>query len=920
MRYELCVLMLAALSMVGGGAFAAEKAQPLAPARADAIARKAPAVPVDLGLDLKLRLIDFIDCTNPDDPHGFMDQGTSTVVDGPAGRYRITAAHRHAFFAYRFRSAGKDKPVLLVYEYPDDAKRTINFCTHESGLSGRSNIDWSLETGVYTGEPLPLSNRMQYHNFIMWPQDEWPCAIVANFSRYGHPAAASRIWVYAIEGGLPPLEVTPPDPQNERRLDHYNSIWFLPIRFHFGLNSPNAIQHMLEYCKYVGINELSGGVVTNNSWGFSCIIPAWDGGDASPELDKVLAAMDEQGGFHFIAGFYLGSEFKAGGRPLGEMTPDERRAALIEGFEQFVDRYGKFKSLKGIAMGGQYGIHWFRDLHNEGLAQDVVTAIKAKRPDLEVITYVGGWNLHAQYFDGSRARSTGQVVAEWEKGDSSWSDVLGECALDAWKAWGQDPAELKKIEGLTVYEQLQPDDHRIFGLYAQEPRAMIYYDLDDSQRRSDAVGSHYANIWNTHYEGWFGLWPDYNFWYRKLWVAPDMHAPQPMSLAHLARTMGLRDRLVISSGSWNNKFFGYESAARRFAKAFRALPPEPMQDVADVAVDSVKVRWLRYGGKRYISVQSLIPFPSQVSIDGRPVDLPPYELVAIVDDGRDTPSVTGQPCAGYKAWLEERLARFDALRAEVKALDAAAVPEPYTRVARQARRLIDDGKLRAAEIALGAGLVNELQLRKDILAPEKVAAPRVSAAPPMNGDLDAWPAQAADIRAEGGEFLAGHLYFPNSWHGPDDLSARLRIGHDGTRLYLATQIKDNVIEETDSFEFRLSKAGYRDWQSDSVRADMSWALPIPKEGDGTVSGKVGAFEYVCRRTPTGYMAEGSVALADLGLKPGDSIGILLYVADTDGTENLKTAGWARKQVLMYPHKPNFTYWSDARNLGQLVIE
>jgi hypothetical protein len=920
MRCEWLCLISVAVLVASSPAFSAEAPQPLADEQVAQIAKQAPQVPVDLRLDLKLRLLDFVDCANPADPHGFMDQGTSSVVTGPAGKYRITAAHRHAFFSYRMRSAGRDKPVLIVWEYPDDAERTIDFCTHESALTGRANNDWSLETGVYTGDPLPLTNKMQYHTFIMWPSDQWPCVIVANFHRYGHPAAASRIWVYAIEEPLPKLQVAAPEPDNQRRLGHYNSLYFLPTDLHFGLRSPNAIQHMLDYCQYVGVNELSWGVVTNNSWGFSCQIPAWDGGDKSTHLDDVLKAMDARGGMSLVAGFDLDGGFLAGGKRLGDMTPDERKAVLIKGFDQFVDRYGKSKSLKGIAMGGQYGIAWLRDLNKEGLAQDIVTAIKSKKPDLDVITYVGGRTLHAEYFDGENVPNAGDVVAAWEAGGRSWPEVLGDAALGAWKTWGQDPAELKKIKGLTVYEQLQPDDHRIFGLYAQQPRAMIYYDLDNSQRRSDAIDSHYANLWNTHYEGWLGLWPDYNYWYRKLWVAPDFSAPPPRSLASLARALGLRDRLVICAGSWNNKFFGHETDVRRFARAFRALPPVPMNDVQGLPVDTVRVRWVTYKGKRFVAVQSLIPFESRLSVDGKAVALPPYELVSWSDEKTTAPAVSAEPCGEYKAWLEQRLARFAALCGEVKALSAEAVPDAYARLLEQARGLVGQGQLYTADMMLGAGLTNELQLRKDILMREPLRAPKVASAPPMDGNLDAWPTGASDIRVEGGEYLAGHIYFPNSWTGPQDLSARLRLAHDGQKLYVGAEVRDNVLEEKDSCGFRLSKDGYLDWRKPSVPYEVSWSIPAPLDQAKTAGDGARGFSYVCHKTPTGYVVEGSAPLSELGVKPGGAIGFLLFVSDGDKTPNLKEAAWACKQALLYPHKPNFEYWSDARTCGKLVLE
>ena len=912
------VMVLTAAAALGAG----EKPQSLSPEKLAEIVKGAPKLPVDLELGLTLRLTDFMDCTKADDPHDFLDQSTSKVAEGPAGKYRVTAAHRHAFFAYRFRGAGKDKPTLVVIEYPDDAVRNIYFGTHESVLTGQANMDWSLETGVYTGDPLPLTNRMQYHTFFLWPQDEWPCVIVANWMRYGSNGAASRIWVYAIEGKLPKLDVSPPAPANSRVLGHYNSFsGYLSSRLYFGSGSPQAVEHMLDYFDYVGVNEISGSVVANNSWGFWCKIPSWDGGDKGTHLDEVLQAMDARGGWRYVAGFSLGAGFKAGGKALGSMGTDELKTALFKGFDEFLDRYGKFKSLKGVALGAQYGLDTFDFLKSKGVEKDVVAHLKSKRPDLDVIAYLGGKALHEPYFSGGATGNTWNVVSHWEKSGKPWPEFLGEQALLQWQAWKHDPAEMRKIPGLTILEQYQPDDHRIFDLYAQEPRALLYYDLDRSQRRSDLVATAYANLWNTHYEGWFGLLPGYNFWYRKLWVAPDFNAPPPCSLASFTRAVGHRDRLSIVAGSWNVKYFGWEARMRTFAKAFRALPPEPMKDVPTGPADTVRVRWLEYQGKRYVSLASLIPFASEATVDGRAVKLPPYELVALVDDGKAAPVVQASPCAEYRNWVEKRIANFEKSCAEVKALDAEAVSEAYENAAKDARKLLQDGKLLAADLALGVGLARELELRRDILSPPAVKAPKIAAAPPLNGDLNAWPKEAADLRAESGEYLAGHLYFPNSWQGPKDLSARVRLGHDGEKLYIGVAVADDVLEAGDSCSFRLSEKSYRAWREEEQKPDKpGWNVELPVGKDRTTGTGAGGFRYTCQRTATGYVLEASASLAELGLKPGGSMGFLLFLEDTDGTKNLYKAGWARKQALLFPHRPTFAYWSDARTCGRLIIE
>jgi hypothetical protein len=932
MRLLLAVVCVTVLAAAAG---AAEAPQPMTAEQAAAQVAKAPPCPALAAMELKTTAIDYIDCTDPKDPHGFMDQGTSKVVTGPAGTYRVTAPHAHAFFGYRFKSAGKDKPVLVVFEYPDDADRNISFFTSESGLTGSVNGDWGLETGVYTGTPLPLSNKMQYHTFIYWPQDEWPALLVANFNRAGGAGAASRIWVYSIDAPLPKLQVSDPDAANPRRLGHYNSRgYYLAQRLYFGLKSPKAIEHMLEYFDYIGVNELSWGVGHSDD----ATIPAF--GIKGTHLDEVLAAMDAKGGFRFTACIYIGE-----GISLGKLSTDELKATLIKGYDEFLDRYGKYKSLKGLTLGAMYGIEPVADMIEKGIAKEVVDHIKAKRPDLEVATYLGGQALHAEYFappaKGGTAPSAEKVAIGWETSGQSWSDWLGNQALECWKAWGRSP-EAVRSTGLRLYEQLQPDDFRVFEFYgtAQDPRSMMYYDLDRSQKRSDLIGSPYAAIWNTHYEGHLGIVKDYNFWYTKAWVAPDFNAPPPRALAHFANALGLRDRLLLIPGSWNVRYFGHEADTRRFAQAYRALPPVELKDAAS-PVDSVKVRWAVDKGKRYVSVVSRIPFASEVTVDGKKVSLPPYELVTMVDEGKAEPKVAGQPCAEYKAWLTSRLDGFDNLVADLRKLDASAAPEVWSKAAAEARKQLEAGQLYAADLTVGPGMINELALRKDVLARPTLTAAKVAAAPPMNGDLSAWPKDAADLKADTGAELACHMYFPNSWRGPEDLSARVRLANDGTKLYVGVEVVDQkvVSEEValyrggnqgkkvthaDGFTFKLSPKAYRDWRAPndgSCKAEINWPVELPYSGAETKGQGRSGFAYTCRKTAKGYVVEGSAPLADLGLKAGDSIGFVIMVNDYDESvpPNLKDAGWAAKQVMLIPHKPNFVYYEDARTCGTLLI-
>lgn len=908
----------------------AELPPPMTDEQVAALVGQAPPVPVELDLGLETRLIDFIDCTNADDPHPMMDQGTSTVVTGPAGRYRVTAAHRHAFFSYRYRSAGVDRPVLIVIEYPDDARRIMSFMTHDSARPGEPHVSFSKEGGVYTGPPLPVSNKMQYFTYLAWPQDEWPPLIVVNFDNGKSPAAAGRMWIHAVDE-LTPLQVEAPEPDRERFIDIFFPLAFLMYRDNFGWRSRNSPEHLVDYCKMIGVNRVTMMVYANQGWGAMCTIPSWDAKEQPGPwtLDSILETMDRKGGVGLVAGIVatgrtqngirgMYGTIKSGGRDIIDMSPEETKATVIRGLDEFLDRYGKYESLKGIALGSMETIGFWELLNDRGVLGDVVAHIKQQRPDLMVQTYFGNGYLQTPYFDGNRDPKTeADIIADWEQRGGSWPDFLGDQVLAVWKQapYRHDPDDARSVPGLTAFEMSHPDDHRLHIQYRFQPRSPIYYDVARSQRLSDLAGLDHAAIFASFTEGWIGLLADLNFWYSKKWTAPDMNPPDDLSLASLAEAIGHRDRLGISLGAWTVKSYGYERHLRRFAQAFRSLPPVPLEQVA--APDTIRVHWGVYGGKRYVSVVSLIPFPSEAAVDGQQVHLLPYDLVTIVDAAQTAPTVTGAAPDAYRQFVLDRTARYRGLYDEVSALEAAAAPGVYLQPADQAEALVKQDRFHAADLALGWGLESELALRRDILAPTEIPAPRI-AAPSFTGSLDDWPQAAADIRAESGEYIPGHLYFPNSWTGPEDLSMRIRLGHDGEQVYVGVAVRDSVADEGDGLSLRLSPSNYLDFRSASAKWEIDWRVNRP--ATPSLSAKAGDFSYVARQTPGGYVVEGSAPLAALDLAPGGAIGFQAALSDKDQAANLPGHSWAVKQAMLYPHEPKFAFWSDARNLGRLDLE
>ncbi len=933
MKKLLCFLFLGAAFALNVNA--AEKPQPVTVELSANIVKNAPDMPAELNHGLNLKLIDFVDCTDPKDPHGFMDQGTSKLTSGPAGKYRITAAHRHAFFSYMHKTAGKDNPIFIVIEYPDDAVRLMSFMTHDSNRPGGPHLSFSLEGGVYTGEPLPLTNKMQYFTYISWPQDKWTPLLIENFMQSGSSGAASRIWVYEIAGGLPELKLEAPVPGKQRVLDMFFPLAFLATRDYFGRDSKRSVEHMLEYCKYVGINRVTMMVYANQDWGAMCTVPSWDTDDKG-YLDDILKTMDAKGGVELLAGVVAVGMYgtvKSKGKDVKDMKPEELKEVILKGFGEFIEKYGKYKSLKGVTLGSLETIGFYNLLEKAGIVKDVVGFIKKKRPDWEVVTYVGNKYLQEPYFDGNTIQGNSSpdmvdIISKWEKEGGSWTGYLAREVAGCLKSWKNEPAEMKKIDGLTVYEMFYPDDHRVHYQYTFQPRAGVYYDVDRSQPRSDNAGSKYGGVFSTFNEGWTGLMEGINFWYRKDWTGPDFNPPLSMSLASLGRVIAHNDRLGITQGTWNVKYFGMETAVRRFAKAFRSLPPETLQDVAGVP-DTFKVRWLNYKQKRYISIQSKVPFASEISIDGKIIKLPPYELVTLTDSILTEPKVTVPPCADYKSFVENRVKDYEKAYTDLKAIKENAAPEVYLEPLKDAKKLFGEGKLYSADIALGFGLEKELALRKDILKRPEVKAAKVTSSFELNGNLDNWPKSATDITAAGGEYLAGHVFFPNSWTGPKDLSIRLRLCHDGKTLYIGLEVKDDVLDKTDGCELRFSSSNYMNLKSKLEKWDYAWQIAAPLDKEKfTGEGKNG-FKYTCYRTQEGYLVEGTAPLSEMNLSSGESIGFQVSVSDRDKQDNLMSTkkgnvreivGWARKQNLLYPYKPNFAFWQDARGLGTLNLE
>jgi len=426
--------------------------------------------------------------------------------------------------------------VLIVIEYPDDADRVISFMTHDSMRATRPHLSFSQETGVYTGGAFPRSNGMRYFTLVAWPQDDWSPLLTLNFGRAGGAGAAARFWVYAIER-FRPLDVETA-PGACRELDLFFPLAFLAQRDNFGWQSPRSMDHLADYLQWLGLNRVTMMVYANQGWGAMCTIPSWDADDKG-YFEKILSALDRRG-VRCIAGIVADGMYgsvTSGGRKVADMEPADARAAILKGLDEFIDRYGAHPGLGGLAFGSMEAVGFTDLLRRKGLLEEVVAHVRQRKPEWEVFTYVGNWYLQTPHFNGKTAPAAGAVVRDWEASGEPWLDFAGAKVAANWRAWKRDPRELNAVPGFHAYEMFHPDDHRLHGLYRQEPRAAVYFDTERSAARgADAPR---AAIFGTFTEGHIGLHKDVNWHYTKPWTGPEFNPAGPMGMAAFARTLGL---------------------------------------------------------------------------------------------------------------------------------------------------------------------------------------------------------------------------------------------------------------------------------------------------------------------------------------------------------------------------------------------
>ncbi|HBE02567.1 MAG TPA: hypothetical protein DC049_08830 [Spirochaetia bacterium] len=209
--------------------------------------------PKAVSRDLALKKIHDIACAGNYGPDDYCDDGSGKIVKSKIGDYREAGPKMFSRFVFR-TPLNRTGLHLVRITYPDDKTRT---CEIFSWSPLKADL-YNAQTGYFSGRFLPISHRMQEHEYIIWAHHT-DHAVVFTTWLSNEPAAAARIEVFEIEGRLPSSKLS--GLETERLLGLY---WEDPNSFPtcFGSEKPNledfdiVAKNLCDYLDYTGQNVL----------------------------------------------------------------------------------------------------------------------------------------------------------------------------------------------------------------------------------------------------------------------------------------------------------------------------------------------------------------------------------------------------------------------------------------------------------------------------------------------------------------------------------------------------------------------------------------------------------------------------------------------------------------------------------------
>ena len=889
--------------------------------------------PRSLPDDLKLQLVDYIDCTSADDPHPFLDDGRSSVEDTRAGRYRVTGAAAHSYFAYRFRVAAPGRAHVVVLEFPDDADRIVALSLAQPPTGDASAPAARMEFGYHTGDLLPVSGTMVTRWTFFWPTGEAPPALVVANWHARLPAALARVWVYAVaDERLPTAESSRSAfYRHGGRYDGDPAV----VRTRFGGRAENLVQMM----DYLGLDEVALGALRGRTFNY----PSARFNTRSEAIPAMFPALAE-GAKRLVAVFDPDCTVGTFSMPdQRENMADISAGGTRKVWEEFIDwdflkPFGSDRALGGVMFGGPEGSAAF-DLKcgnaYSAFLTSVAKTLGRSYRGLRLYQNLAAATPGSHYF--LDPRSDWPAIGRWEMSEKPLDRCIAEHVLDYWRSYGVDVEDLAEADPAVLMRQCDGDDavRYRFGHNAV-PRYWLFDAVASSRAVTDLVAPakvHGLVLSSTPARRMVLLRPD-GFW----WPYPEMSPTITpggdgfFTPAAQAMAAGLEPYTVWLAGAGSGAAL-HEEEVRHWMSIFRRLPFRSFAPVEGAPSYPVSVRDYVYNAMRYVLLVNAAPVAADATVTldaeaavsslGSPVEgrsrsitftLAPGGIEAFAfPETVGIESVT-QKSPGLEPLLAAQLARY---AADLDAAKKAGIvfAARYDEVLSAARDAMAEKNFAEMSRLLHPGVVREPRLRLR-LATERPRAD-VGRAPQivLDGRLADWRG-IEPIRLGATEHLAPSPHVANHWKGPKDLSAELRLAWSDSGLAFALKVTDDrpTGDVNESSTLALSASAYRSFSS---RAGFDLLLDLPRHE--AARGE----NLVTVRDGTTTIHEGLVPASELGerLAPaqGRTVGFNLIVSDSDDRAGMPYA-WCKSNVLAWSNRQDgFSRTSDAQTCGEITF-
>ncbi len=912
--------------------------------------------PPELPADLKLKLVDYIDCAD-DELHPYLHDGQSRseISKTLGGGLRYTGSYAGSYFAYRLRVAEAGKPHLLVLTFPDNADRMTAISLSQppaaaTDAAADAPQAMKMEFGYRTGDLLPVSGRMVSSWVVFYPTSDDPAALLVANWHPRIPAALSQAWVYVIEGDLPPAFGSGTKLHRQAgRYDHLPTT----LQTRYGNRPANLLAQM----DYLGLDELSMLALDHRQLYY----PSTAFGGGSGNIPQVLGALEVRGK-KFVAAFdpdcttgvYTMPDQPHNLCNIGDNNVRKAWAQFI--VEDFVKPLKNSKSLTGIMFGTPHATVG-TDLESGTSYSQLISllsseALKANQ-SLRVYQGLGPATGNDHYL---RKTGSHSIVQKWT---SEPKTDMQELLADRAQAYLQDYGLSGHvgIPSTLLFRGCGIDDASYYRFYRSgEPR---YWMLDSMARnrpltQSLLFGNRLNGLSLNHVTQWrlMQLRAGHEFWWDYPEMSPHIPPVGPQVLAPLTLALATEvEPFAIWTAGRGSQTALNDTVQRQWIRVFRRMPYRHMMPVDDAPQYPVSVRSYALDGLNVLltnqtSVEATVILTLDAPIeqgerlsDGSPVkgqkislQLPPYAIEGLLlQDGHERHVVSVEQSApGLSGLMAAKLTEFE--RAMKAAAEAGAEMEPrFAETLTQARSAIDAEKWQEAENLLDAAIIREPALRARLAsARPRAEVQKATGEIKIDGRLDDWPglqpaaddsppapaAAPAAIVLDSHNQLIADAFVANRWTGKQDLSAELHLAWRSEGLYFVLRVQDDrpTDDENEASLLAWSRGGHRSWV---VRNDYDGMLFLPRKAGESPN-------LVTRLDGTSVIHEGFIPAMQLSgedeLDSGLTLGLNLVVSDSDDRRGMPFA-WCKSSVLAWSVlQDGYSVFSDAQTCGEITLK